>query len=175
MLKTNVREKIKNNRWMLLPLFFLVFTLLLFQYVLLYAFVPSHSMQPYIPCGSLGLANRLAYVGTTPSRGDVIVLKREDEVLLVKRIIGLPGDTVKLTGNSVYVNGQQLKEDYLLETAKYNYQTFVVPRDSYFVLGDNRNNSEDSRFWEQPYISKTEIIGKWMCGFQFVRSENTEE
>lgn len=175
MLKANVKEKLKNNRWILLPLLIFILTLLLFQHVLLYAFVPSQSMEPYIPCGSIGLANRLSYSSSKPDFGDVVVIKTAEGVLIVKRVIGMPGDTVELSGGNVYVNGQAITENYLMGAVTYTDQTFVVPGDSYFVLGDNRNNSEDSRLWEQPYVSEHDIIGKWMCGFQFVHSENTEE
>ena len=174
MLKTNWKVKLKNIRWVLLPLLVLLVSLLFFKYILLYAFVPSHSMQPYIPCGSLGFANRLAFVADNPEHGDVVVLNKNG-ILLVKRVIGVPGDTVELASNSVYVNGQLLTEDYLYEMATYTDQAFIGQDACYFVLGDNRNNSEDSRLWDQPYISKSDIVGQWMCGFQFVHSESTEE
>ena len=175
MLRADMKEKLKNNRWVLLPVLFLVLTLLVFRFVLLYAFVPSYSMEPYIPCGSLGLANRLSYVASDPSRGDVIVIRTSDGALLVKRVIGTPGDTVELSSDGVYVNGLKIEENYLKEPAEYQDQTFVIPGDSYFVLGDNRNNSEDSRRWEQPFVKKSDIIGMWMCGFQFVHPDNMEE
>lgn len=175
MLRNNIKEKIKKNRWVLLPVLFLVLTLLVFRFVLLYALVPSPSMEPYIPCGSLGLANRLSYVSSDPTMGDVVVIESADGMYLVKRVIGTPGDTVELSGDGVYVNGIKTEEDYLKEPAEYKIQTFVIPSACYFVLGDNRNNSEDSRYWEQPYVIKSDIIGKWMYGFQFVRSDTMEE
>lgn len=99
-----------------------------------------------------------------PERGDIIIFKFPDDESqnYVKRVIGCPGDTVKIEGGKVYVNGELLEEDYLKETwtVATGPYTFEVPEDSYFVMGDNRNNSYDGRYWTNTYVKKSKILGK---------------
>ena len=76
-------------------------------------------------------------------------------------MIGVPGDTIEIKGGIVYRNGQQLDEPYLNETPQaQDYGPYQVPDNSYFMLGDNRNNSLDSRYWEHTFVSRGEILGK---------------
>ena len=107
---------------------------------------------------------RLSYAISEPKRGDIIFFKYPDDKTqkFVKRIIGLPGETIKIEDAKIYVDGELLEEDYLKEawvnaTGPYEFQ---VPEDSYLVLGDNRNNSLDARFWTNTYVTKDDIIGK---------------
>jgi signal peptidase I len=106
---------------------------------------------------------RVAYAFQEPERGDVLVLRppgnqRGD---YIKRLIGLPGDTVEVKLRAVYVNGVELKESYLKTPPDYTYSPTKVPEDNYFVLGDNRNISIDSHHgWTVP---RENIIGKaWL-------------
>lgn len=122
--------------------------------------VPTGSMAPMVDPGDIIVTNTLAYVMEEPQRGDMIVFKGEDKQLL-KRIIGLPNDTISFAHGKVLINGEVLEEDYLPEDVfTFSPQTFVVPEGHYFVLGDNRHNSRDSRFFEQPYIESSRIIAK---------------
>jgi signal peptidase I len=111
----------------------------------------------------LVLKSRVAYAFHEPERGDVTVFhppgdRRGD---YIKRIIGLPGDTVEVKNETVFVNDIELKESYIKESPDYTFQPTEVPEDSYFVLGDNRNNSNDSHSgWTVP---RQNIIGKvWL-------------
>lgn len=143
--------------------FFAIFCVI-FNLILYEALVPSESMVPTISCPSLNFGNRLAYITSEPQRGDIVYFLFEEEgqdVVLVKRIIGTPGDVVEEKSGIIYVNGKALQEDYLNEQPEpLNFGPFIVPNDSYFVLGDNRNHSHDSRYWEYPYISRDDIIAK---------------
>lgn len=122
--------------------------------------VQSISMQPTLFESDFVLVNRLAYRLGDLNRKDVIVFHpplNAAEEPYIKRIIGLPGDTVRITGGEVYVNDQLLQETYLKAPPGYN-GVWAVPEDSVFVLGDNRNNSSDSHAWGMVPISN--IIGK---------------
>lgn len=123
------------------------------------------SMQPGLHSDERVLVNSLAYVFRDPQRGDVIVFHPPDALTqrYIKRVIGVPGDTIQITVNDVYVNNVRLNEPYIAQTPK-GYSNNPEPEvihlgtDQYFVMGDNRSNSQDSRFFGP--ISKREIIGK---------------
>ena len=111
-----------------------------------------------------------------PRRGDIIIFKFPDDESekYVKRIIGLPGEKVTIKEAKVYINDSEvpLEEDYLKEdwvTATGPFE-FEVPEDCYFVMGDNRNDSYDARYWDNTYVTKDEIIGKaYMIYYPFSR------
>ena len=153
---------------------FLIFTvpililLMIFRFVFIIGVVPSESMYPLMNTDSGIIANRITYNFIEPSRGDVIIF-RNGSVYMTKRIIGVPGDKVSIQNGIVYINEQPLIETYLAPDVKTlplngrNY--FEVPEDSYFVLGDNRENSNDSRAWDDPYVPLSHITGKVLCVF----------
>lgn len=126
--------------------------------------IPTGSMENTIMCGNRLFGNRLAYKFKEPKRGDIIIFKFPDDETgktnYIKRIIGLPGETVSIVEGTVYINGKKLEEDYLKEEPTDSYGPFEVPKKSYFVLGDNRNNSNDARFWENKYVKEDQIIAK---------------
>jgi len=111
--------------------------------------IESISMQPTLYDGNFVLVNRIAYRFFQPERGDVIVFHppvNPDEEPYIKRVIGLPGEKILVENGIVYINGISLRENYIKDAP--NYQgSWVVPNDSLFVLGDNRNNSSDSHSW----------------------------
>ena len=91
-----------------------------------------------------------------------IVLFKNDEFpgeILIKRLIGLPGDKIDIKNGVVYRNGEKLNEDYVKNNEIYD-GTFQVPDNKYFFLGDNRANSDDSRYWKNPYVDESYIEGK---------------
>ena len=131
----------------------------LFRVVLQLAWVPSGSMEQTIPTKSLLVSLRLPYLvaDPEPERGDIVTFW-SDELgkLLVKRVIGLPGDEISFSGGYVYVNRQKLSEPYLTQQGQSrsrNDEAFSVPEGCYFMMGDNRTGSDDSRFWDEPYVS----------------------
>lgn len=93
--------------------------------------------------------------------GDIVLFKNDEfkDEILIKRLIGLPGDKIEIKNGIVFRNGEQLKEDYVKDNLIYN-RTFEVPPSNYFFLGDNRTHSNDSRFWENPYVDESKIEGK---------------
>ena len=140
--------------------------LLLFKFVLLSAFIPTSSMFPTLSSPCWTLSNRLSYkFGSTPQRGDIVVFQRDngEEKYYIKRIIGLPGDSIEIVGGQTYVNGELLDEPYLAEKTDDSVNlSFEVPEGSYFMMGDNRNNSYDSRYWEEHFVPLEFITAKMM-------------
>lgn len=118
-------------------------------------YIPSESMEPTLKPGDRVLVNKLSYDVHSIHRGDIVVFKRPPAEAgnpaikdLIKRVVGLPGETIEARNDGkVYINGKLLKESYLpAGTITSNLAPRVVPSGKYFVLGDNRSNSSDSRF-----------------------------
>lgn len=108
--------------------------------------VKGRSMEPTLHTDEWLWTDKIAYTFNAPKRGDVVVLKYHDtHAKYVKRVIGLPGDSVEVRNKAVYVNGARLKEPYINEAPLYDSKLAEVPVDSFFVMGDNRNVSDDSR------------------------------
>jgi signal peptidase I len=121
--------------------------------------VDGYSMNPTLQNGEFVLVNRLAYRFGDVQRGDIIVFRHPDDPSqdLIKRVIGVPGDTVEIVDGGVRVNGRPLDEPYIAAAPNYAGQ-WQVPEGSLFVLGDNRNNSEDSHKWG--LLPMENVIGK---------------
>jgi len=125
--------------------------------------VVEHCMEPGLQEGERILVNKVVYHLHEPERGDVIIFHPpfDPELVYVKRIIAIPGDTVEVRDGAVYVNGIELDEPYIQEPPTYTFPLTGIAGDEYFVLGDNRNNANDShKGWAVP---KENIIGKaWL-------------
>lgn len=126
--------------------------------------VPTGSMEPNIMSGSRVFGSRLTYLTSDPERGDVVIFHWPDneKVYFVKRVIGLPGETVDIIQGQVYINGEPLDEPYLAEPMDPNEEPmhFEVPEGAYFMMGDNRNYSADARYWKNTFVYKNKIIAK---------------
>ena len=124
--------------------------------------VPSGSMEETVMTGDRIMINRLAYIVEEPQRGDTVAFYYPDdgETLYLKRVMGLPGETIEGIDGYVYINGVKLENDFTSERMEYNFAPFEVPKGCYFMLGDNRNNSWDSRYCQNSFVEKDEIIGK---------------
>lgn len=148
--------------WVKTLVLVVVIALIINKGLIVNATIPSASMESTIMTGDRLVANRLAYLFSEPERGDIIVFYCPDkpEELYVKRVIGLPGDEVIIDNDQVSINGEILDEPYIKEEMYRNSGPFVVPDNHYFVMGDNRNNSEDSRAWDNTYLSEEDIVGQ---------------
>lgn len=163
--KGKLREAIEFCTPMVIAL---IIAILLKTFIFANAVVPTGSMLNTIQEGDRIIASRLAYIHNEPERYDIVIFDFPDdeEQCFVKRIIGLPGETVEITNGDVYVtktNGETILLDSSFVTnciPAGNFGPFEVPEDCYFMLGDNRNNSWDSRYWDNKYVHKDKILGK---------------
>ena len=135
--------------------------ILLKMYVISPIRVNGTSMDPTLENGDIMILNKIGYRITKIKRFDIVVIKYKDE-LLIKRVIGLPGEKIKYVNNTLYVNGKKLDEEFD-KTYTYNFSlkeigSTTVPDNSYFVLGDNREVSKDSR--SIGFIDREDIVGK---------------
>lgn len=140
----------------------LIIVLVLTQVVFVNTSVPSESMEDTIHPGDRLLGFRLAYVFGEPQRGDIVIFKYPDDEkqYYIKRIIGLPGETVEIRDGLLYLNGQAQDEGYVKDGMYGDFGPYYVPNDAYFVMGDNRNNSWDARYWQNTYVRREKIVGK---------------
>ncbi len=153
------------KEWVVPALIALVIVLLLNTFVFQLVTVPTGSMISTIMPGDKLYVNKIFDIEKV-KRGDILVFKSEElDKYLVKRLIGLPGETVEIMENGdVYVNGTKINEPYAVQSMCAE-QTFNIPEDSYFFLGDNRPFSKDARAWENPYINKKDISGEAVFRF----------
>lgn len=134
------------------------------NFVIVNAQIPSGSMENTIMTGDRVIGNRFAYSFSDPQRFDIIIFRYPDDEsqLFIKRIIGLPGETVEIRDGKIYLNGsdEPLEDVQTKETMVGSFGSYTVPENSYFVMGDNRNDSKDSRYWTNTFVTKDEILGK---------------
>jgi signal peptidase I len=151
--------------WGILIVAALVIAIVIRTFVFQAFYIPSESMVPTLKIGDRVLVNKLSYKLHDPRRGDIVVFKAPPAAAtagikdLVKRLIGLPGETIEGKDGKIYINGKALSEPYLPTTVKS--RTFgpeKVPPDSYFMLGDNRQYSKDSTFFGP--IKRDQLIGR---------------
>lgn len=140
-------------------------TFLLVHFVGQRTTVQGISMYPTLNEGDGLIVDKISYQFSDPKRFDVVVFpfQYQDETYYIKRVIGLPGETVQIKEGSIYINGQLLHETYgqeTIEKAGLASEPITLGEDEYFVLGDNRNNSSDSREPSVGNVSKKNIIGK---------------
>ncbi|MBQ7464005.1 MAG: signal peptidase I [Lachnospiraceae bacterium] len=140
----------------------IIISLLVNTFIIVNATVPSSSMEKTIMAHDRIIGSRLSYLFGDPQRGDIVIFKNPDneDVLYIKRLIGLPGETVEIRDNMVLINGQKLFEPYLQVEMQGEFGPYEVPEGHYFMMGDNRNDSADSRYWTNTYLSREGIVGK---------------
>ena len=179
--KGDMRKEVVS--WVRMFVIVIAVVFVLTQFVIINVRVPSGSMENTIMTKDRLIGFRFSYWFDEPQRGDIILFSYpvDEKQTYIKRVIGLPGETVEIRDGKIYIDGssEPLEEDYLKETWTWENDgyTFKVPEGCYFVLGDNRNDSEDGRFWAQialnegkastpeeaepySYVKKDEIKGK---------------
>lgn len=130
--------------------------------------VPTGSMIPTIQINDRLIVEKMLWM-TTLDHGDIVVFKPpvvgDESKRYVKRLIGLPGDTIEINNGDLYRNGRKINEPYLQEKMDYTFGPVTVPEKHYFFLGDNRNISYDAHLWDTPFVSKDKLIGKVIAEF----------
>lgn len=178
--------------WVQIILGAVVIAFILNTFILANSQVPTGSMENTIMSRSRVIGSRLHYQFSEPQRGDVAIFvygwrcpkcrsiiegekqdicpacdrdvdKKPETIYYVKRVIGIPGDTIDIIDDQLYLNGSEtpLDEPYLAEEMNQNETLhFEVPENCYFMMGDNRNDSVDARYWDNPYISEDKMVAK---------------
>lgn len=142
--------------------------LFLNKFIIVNAVIPSESMENTIMTDDHVIGDRLQYIFSDPKRYDIVIFRYPDNknILFVKRIIGLPGESVSIRDGEVYINNSSIPlDDSFLpeEMFKEDFGPYEVPDNCYFMLGDNRNCSEDSRYWSNHYVERQDILAKvWL-------------
>ncbi len=155
----------------------LILALLVRAYIAEPRFIPSDSMVPTLQVGDRLVVEKISYHLHPPEFGDIVVfdpplqLQRQGykkDQAFIKRIIGQPGQTIEIKNGKVFVNDQALQEPYIAELPNYVMKPAQVPEETFFVMGDNRNNSNDSHVWG--FLPKDNIIGRaWLRFYPFDR------
>lgn len=167
--KETVNWKSELISWIQIIIAAAVIALFLNSCIIANSQIPSESMENTIMAHDRVIGSRLSYLFSEPERGDVIIFHYPDDptgdTYYVKRVIGLPGDVIDIHDGGVYLNGSDtpLDEPYIkepIETDPNHPLHFEVPEDSYFMMGDNRNDSWDARFWENTWVTKDKLIAK---------------
>ena len=127
--------------------------------------VVGDSMNPNFHNSDLLILDKLTYRFKEPKRGDVIAFNTSDDNFFIKRVIGLPGEKVEIIGSTVYINNIAYEEEYIGDITMKDFRLSdigydSIPEDMYFVMGDNRNNSKDSRNPAVGLVLKENIMGK---------------
>ncbi|MDD4804602.1 MAG: signal peptidase I [Candidatus Pacebacteria bacterium] len=143
----------------------LVLAFVIYNYLFFIVVVPSESMRSTIDINDRLIVTRNC---EDLSRQNVMVFRMQTpngEQLLIKRLIGLPGDSVKIVNGETYVNKKKIEESYINNPDNKSFfgNGVEIPADNYLFLGDNRSYSYDGRYWQNPFISEDDIVGKAVC------------
>jgi signal peptidase I len=159
-LKTSLGEEIKD--WVISILIAVVLAFFIRYFIVELYMVEGPSMRPTLVNGERLVVNKFLYRFKNPERGEIVVFRypRDPSRDFIKRVIGVPGDTVEIKEGRVFLNGQLQNETYILEKTRGSFSMVTVPAGHVFVMGDNRNNSEDSRFRDVGFVSAEMIKGK---------------
>lgn len=168
--KSSLRQQVKEN--VLIIIAGLILALLIRIFVAEPRYIPSESMLPTLAIGDRLVVEKITPHFSTPHFQDIIVftpppqlqvLGYDSSQAFIKRVMGASGDTIAVHDGMVYVNDQPIAEDYILESPNYELPPITIPEGYIFVMGDNRNNSNDSHIWG--FLPENYIIGRAIFRF----------
>ena len=162
---TSLGEEIKD--WIVSIAIAVVLAFFIRYFIVELYLVDGPSMRPTLQSAERLVVNKFIYRFRPPERGEILVFRypRDPSRDFIKRVIAVPGDTIEIRDGRVYVNAALLNEPYILSKTRGNYPLATVPNGHIFVMGDNRNNSEDSRFADVGFVPFDLIKGKAMLVF----------
>ena len=153
--------------WVISIVAAVVMALLIRTFIVELYIVDGPSMRPTLQHEERLVVNKFIYKLRNPEKGEILIFKypRDTSRDFIKRVIAVGGDTIEIKEGRVYVNDQMLKEDYILEKTRTEYPKVTIPEGTVFVMGDNRNNSDDSRFADVGFVPLDLIKGKAVVVF----------
>lgn len=165
---SKIKELNEWQKFIIEAAFIIIFGSIFFTKVIINGYVPSESMEPTLMTGDISISYALAYAKKAPTRGDIIIFSSEEQThgdMYIKRVIGLPGDNIKFVDGDVYINEELLVEEYIPTDIHTTCWRSIerVPEGTYFVMGDNREVSMDSRDWDNPFVAMDDIRGKMIA------------
>lgn len=146
--------------------FFAIIVLILFNTIFMLSLIPSSSMEHTIEVNNVVFSTRYDVKEEDIERFDILVFVPPDEpdITYIKRVIGLPGESIEVKEGKVYADGVELDDSFIKDSQnQVGDGVYEVPEGCYFFMGDNRNNSKDSRFWDTPYVPAEDIQAKAKC------------
>lgn len=146
--------------WIMSILIAVVLAFIIKTFLIDTALVIGSSMAPTLTDGDRLIVNKIGYTIGEPEYGDIVTLHATEDDDYVKRIIGKGGDTIKIEKNTTYRNGEPLSEPYINQETYPDFAEVSVPEGYYFVMGDNRANSSDSRFQSLGFVARSDLVGK---------------
>lgn len=152
----------RKTKWLLSISIMIVLAIFIIRSIIGYYMVTGPAMSPTLSDGDRTLVNKISYHFKTPERGDILVFRYPSNPIreFIKRAIAVPGDTIEIKEGQVFVNDQLQNETYIQEPTRGSFPLYKIPEGHIFVMGDNRNNSEDSRFKGVGFVNYDLIIGK---------------
>jgi len=154
------KGNLELKEWIQSAVIAIVLAFIIKMFLFDFVMVQGSSMFPTLVEGDRLIVNKIGYTIGEPDYGDIVILSYSDSVEYVKRVIGKGGDTIEVRDMVVYRNGEPLSEDYINTEAYEDFSKVTVPNGTYFVMGDNRANSSDSRYSSLGFVERDAIDGK---------------